>query len=223
MNWKSWRRTGMPRNTLVLWPEKFGHKEPVGKCQCGCGMDAPISKGKSTEFGLMPGFPCRFVRGHQKYHLSVEQIMQDHTSRAKSGCLEWVGDKDREGYGRIKFKGRRMRAHRLIWEHYCGAPESGLVVCHKCDNPSCVEIGHLFIGTPADNRQDCVIKNRNPNGTSSNRAAFSKEQVIQIRKARRRGERVADIAKRFGVARNTISRICNYLSYKDVGDQHEHT
>jgi hypothetical protein len=88
-------------------------------------------------------------------------------SRVKIGrateCWEWIGRKDRRGYGvvQIGVKGVRRTASRVAWEmeHNRDAP-SQFVICHKCDNPSCVNPLHLFMGTQKENLQDSIKKGR---------------------------------------------------------------
>ena len=41
-------------------------------------------------------------------------------------------------------------------------PSSKLLALHHCDNPSCFNTKHLFIGTYIDNVQDQISKNRHP-------------------------------------------------------------
>ncbi len=89
-------------------------------------------------------------------------------------CWEWSGSKDEHGYPRLapvrskKFgiNKRRspLKASRVSWEIHYGAIPEGLLVCHRCDNPGCVNPLHLFIGTRKDNQQDMAIKGRGVRG-----------------------------------------------------------
>lgn len=80
--------------------------------------------------------------------------------RAKSGCLEFQGARDRDGYGRARANGKTMGAHKIVYESIHGPVADGMVVMHTCDNPSCVEIDHLGVGYPKDNTADSIAKNR---------------------------------------------------------------
>ena len=143
----------------------------------------------------------------------------------QNGCTPWMGARSR-GYGDF---GKR-KAHRVAWELANGPIPAGLVVCHSCDNPPCVNPDHLWVGTMGDNIRDCISKGRgrgqfvsgknhpasirkgdNHWRTKLKTADFPK--VIQLRSD---GVRTVDIAKMFGVDRRTINRAVKLHSLKET-------
>ena len=75
-------------------------------------------------------------------------------------CWEWTGARNKKGYGQFGAGYVMYVASRASWIISNGEIPAGMFVCHKCDNPPCVNPAHLFLGTNRDNVMDCVSKGR---------------------------------------------------------------
>jgi hypothetical protein len=128
-------------------------------------------------------------------------------------CWLWAGAKCSFGYGNVRWgprgRTRQIKAHRLAFEYANGEIPMGLCVLHRCDNPSCVNPAHLFLGTRGDNNADKVAKGRQPNhrGTANPMAKLTKEDAASIRDMLAAGMSQAKIAQSFGVHQTQISRV----------------
>lgn len=136
-------------------------------------------------------------------------------------CWNWIGTIQR-GYGIFYIDAKNpVRAHRYSYELNIGEIPKGLLVCHKCDNPRCINPKHLFIGTIADNNLDCKNKGRlirPPNQTGSNHSQhiLTEKDVLNIRDAYKNGFKQKDLAILYGVAKNTIHKVCKYKTWNHI-------
>lgn len=87
---------------------------------------------------------------------AIERILE-RSSKESNGCWIWQGAKTPRGYGQIG--SGRQYVHRIVY-HVLVGPVGKMFVLHKCDNPSCVNPAHLFLGTQADNVRDMWNKGR---------------------------------------------------------------
>lgn len=134
--------------------------------------------------------------------------------RSDEECWNWLGNK-RNGYGRFWVEDRLLSAHRVSWELAYGSIKEGIKVLHHCDNPSCVNPSHLFLGTQTDNMQDMTKKNRRkgPIGSECHNVRLDETKVKDIRIARLNGLEYTEIASLFGVSKGCINHILNGRSW----------
>lgn len=118
-----------------------------------------------------------------------------------TGCWEWDGSRRPTGYGVVSMGQQRLEyVHRVSWRVYRGAIPAGMFVCHRCDNPPCLNPEHLFLGTLQDNNADMLAKRRNVTPPPK----LSEADVRDIRAARMSGVPGAELAVRYGVRRSYI-------------------
>jgi hypothetical protein len=139
-----------------------------------------------------------------------------------SGCWLWLGTWSSKGYGQIRrpgAKGGVAQAHAVAWELHSGKRvPKGMVVCHRCDNPPCVNPAHLFVGTHKDNSDDKERKGRGnrPRGSTHYAAVFSDKSVAEIRLRYAAGETGVALANAFGVCQSTIYHITSRRTWKHM-------
>lgn len=86
--------------------------------------------------------------------LPPEERIRAQSQLTESGCIEWTGKRDRDGYGRLYWQSSKWRAPRLAYTLAHGPIPPGMVIRHRCDNPPCVNVDHLEVGTVSDNYED---------------------------------------------------------------------
>lgn len=124
-------------------------------------------------------------------------------------CWTWTAYCDRMGYGQVgRSKPRRVEyANRVSWELSTGSGAGDLCVLHKCDNPSCVNPSHLFLGTRTENMDDKVKKGRQQRGERHPGAVVREEQVAEFFARRARGDSIRKIAESYGLKLETVGQI----------------
>ena len=140
-----------------------------------------------------------------------DRFDQKWESDPTSECHIWKAAKYKNGYGVFWDGKKRNGAHRVSFSLSKGTIPEGMYVCHHCDNPSCVNPKHLFLGTPKDNSEDKFEKNRARVGSQHPRAKLTLEQVEKIRLA---SGSQKEIAKNFGVSQSTIHTIKTGKNWK---------
>lgn len=161
--------------------------------------------------GIKTGRPAKTL--HERFWSYVEKT---------EGCWLWVGYKDKDGYGLLRFQNENKRAHRLSYKFAFGEdPKSGILVCHTCDTPSCVRPEHLFLGTPADNSKDMVKKGRSISrqGEESHQHKLTELQVKCIRALHSVDKTTytnKKLGKIFGVLGSNISQIVSRKTWKHI-------
>jgi hypothetical protein len=147
--------------------------------------------------------------------------------RGEDECWEWKGYKNHDGYGRTWIKDRGYYAHRVIFnlanpnqislEAPKSTDRSGFVL-HHCDNPSCCNPKHLYLGNFKDNTRDKIERGRGVDfsGDKGPRCKLTMDQAREARKLRKQGKPVRELAILFGVSLPSMKSLLNGKSYKEA-------
>lgn len=136
----------------------------------------------------------------------LDRVMK-FVARRDNGCWEFTGAKLTTGYGSIRIRGEHHLVHRLVFEQTNGPIPDGMFVCHSCDNPSCCNPSHLWLGSAADNNWDKVSKGRAPKPN----AKLTQKQVADIRSS---DKSCTELAKNLQVSVATVSMVRNHRIWK---------
>ncbi len=134
------------------------------------------------------------------------------------GCWDWIGYRDKAGYGRLGLGGRRRgigKAHRVSWELHFGPIPEGLMICHKCDNPPCTNPEHLFLGTMGDNMRDMSRKGRAGRvfGPDNRRSRLTANAAMEIYRRAASGEQMKKLSAEFGVTPPAVRDIVRGITW----------
>lgn len=178
----------------------------------------------------------------------VDRFWEKVNVTNQDDCWEWTAEIDKGGYGVFSMNSKNRKAHRVSWELTYGKIPAGLLVCHHCDNPKCVNPTHLFLGTTLENMLDRNIKGRQasgdrsgarikrhrmargdqhgfilhpesvPRGSRNGLAKLTEKQVKEIKKSLRNSVPQVNIAKQYGVRPPAIWKIANRLTWNHVSE-----
>ena len=130
----------------------------------------------------------------------TEKAFWEKVTRSDN-CWEWQAGKDKDGYGRFRYRGEKRQAHRVSWELMTGQEPTDCVL-HSCDNPSCVKPDHLSIGTTQENTRQMVNRGRHntrrldPNKVKRARKLLTNKKITQEK-----------IAKMLNISAGSVSNI----------------
>lgn len=171
--------------------------------------------------------PCFNASRKARPHKPLEERFWAHVVPDGDNCWLWTAVRNNKGYGYLAEGApsrRRVLAHRASWEIHNGPIPPGMEVCHRCDNPGCVNPSHLFVGSHAENLHDMLQKERHgsvthPNaaliGESHPMAKLSEDDVRNIR-ASWPQESQRSLARRYRVDRALIRKIVRRDLWKHV-------
>lgn len=179
--------------------------------------------------GLCLGHKKQKLRGGELKEI-VAQVQYHGYSREKrflarvgnpgqTGCREWQGSKNPTfGHGQWRNEdGEIELTHRAAWRMFVGEIPAGMNVLHTCDNPSCVNIKHLFLGTQADNMKDMWAKGRaRPAAHKGEKHGMSKINAEIVREIRSSSESGTKLASRFNLTPTTICDIRKRRTWNHV-------
>ena len=134
----------------------------------------------------------------ENIHLFWEKVKKTDT------CWEWTAAKNEKGYGVFGIGKETDKAHRISYRLLVSEIPQGLFVCHKCDNPKCVNPDHLFLGTAQDNVKDMILKKRNKKPPMM--AGWNKKQLPDEIYKELGTQNDTVIGKKYGFSKYVIAR-----------------
>ena len=138
------------------------------------------------------------------------------------GCWDWKGWKNPEGYGYLAVEGKDVRAHRFSYILHKGEIPTGLFVCHSCDNPSCTNPLHLWLGDNSQNMRDMRRKGRQNDtgkaqGSLNGRSKLIKKDIQYIRNSfAEKKHTKTELSKMFKTSYSNVAGIISHIYWKWV-------
>lgn len=136
--------------------------------------------------------------------------------RGLNQCWEWSAGRLSNGYGAFRITGVSQSAHRASWMIHNGEIPEGMLVCHHCDNRTCINPDHLFLGTAQDNLDDMTAKNRRAKGERIGTSKLKQSEVDGIRNLyNSTNTTMVELGIKYSVHYTNVSMIINNKSWVD--------
>lgn len=149
--------------------------------------------------------------------MPLDERLEFYSERiTESGCQIWTGALRPNGYGYLRFQSENISAHRASYTLAKGKIPENMFVCHTCDNRSCINPDHLFLGSHKDNMSDMTKKERQAKGIDHGGAKLTEEDVLIIKKRIKAGDTQPEIANDYNVLRAAISKIVTKRTWRHL-------
>lgn len=146
---------------------------------------------------------------------TLEQILL-RSQLQPNGCIEWQLKRNSQGYAQATADYKTFKVSRKVCELVYGPPKLGDYAMHLCDNPPCINPDHLRWGTPLQNSQDAMAKNRIAKGERAGGAKLTDFQVLEIRQLYANGSTHRAIASIYGMNHSVIGDICRRETWRHL-------
>lgn len=210
---KHYRRNKLYGDPLVLKNERNDGKCSVPGCYSKSAKKGLCDKHYSRLQKHGSTDACKFERDNPDKMSIMERIKKNKKVNRSTGCWEWQKFRNKHGYGKITYEGKKWIVHRLAFSVFVDKiPEGGLVL-HKCDNPCCCNPSHLYLGNHSDNNNDVIRRDRRNKEEKPN--IIDKYTAIQIFSLL--GEKSnKDISELFNVSIQSVSRLRRKITHQEI-------
>lgn len=185
------------------------------KCLCSCGK-THIVRSDQLQNGDTKSCGCLYTPNSlEQIERLKKRLLKNHEKIGS--CWIYTGFKQR--YGMIKFQKKQIGVHRASYLAFIGEIPKGMLVCHSCDNPPCINPEHLWLGTHQDNNDDCIKKNRSKKlfGEDLKQTKLKEGDVVFIReKLKEKTATRRELAIKYKVTYECIKNIHNRRNWKHV-------